>query len=127
MNVNLISFLIRLFHIFVILFIVLTPFISDYFLILLLHFVSSLSLIVHWYTNNNICSLTLLEASLTGAPINNGFIYGFISPVYDFLQWNFISENNLNIIIYTIVIVLGSISLYKMWKILTSSSLPEVR
>lgn len=107
---------IRTFHIFVILFILSAPFITVDFYILLLHIVSIFSLIIHWSTNNTICSLTLLESKLRGIPMEHSFVYSFIAPVYQFLHLEMISENNLSIFIYLIVILLACFSLSKIYK-----------
>lgn len=107
--------IIRIFHIIVTLFIIITPFVISDFLILLLHVVSCLSLLIHWYTNNSICSLTLLESKLRGIPLEHSFIYSFIAPVYQFLNLEMISENNLTSFIYISIIFLLSVSLYKIY------------
>lgn len=98
---NMISF----FHILVVLFMIITPF-TKIPMYLLLHIVFSLSLLVHWYNNNNICSLSLLESKLRGIEYNNSFTHKFIGPLYD------ISETEWSKICYSITIILAFISLY---------------
>ncbi len=73
---------IRVFHIGVILFMALTPFFGSAPL-LVLHITFGISILMHWVTNNNMCSLTLLESKLRGIDISNGFIHQFIAPVYN--------------------------------------------
>lgn len=107
----------KVFHIFVILFVVTTPFITTDVMILLLHIVSIFSLIIHWAANNTICSLTLLESKLRGIPMEHSFIYSFIAPIYQFLHLEMISENNLSTLVYLIVILLMVFSLIKIYKL----------
>lgn len=108
--------IIRLFHILVVLFILVTPFITKDFMILLLHITSCISLIVHWMSNNSICSLTLLESKLRGIEIHHSFIYEFIAPIYEFLHIPIISENNLSTFIYVLVVSLMFFSIYRLSK-----------
>jgi hypothetical protein len=102
---------IRLIHIIIVLFMIIVPLLQILELSIL-HFTFGISILVHWYCSNNICSLTLLEAKLRGIEIGKGFIYQIIAPVYDFLKWEMISENNLRSGIYVILITLMLISLY---------------
>jgi hypothetical protein len=108
--------LIYIFHIIVILFVLFTPFtnIPAY---LILHLTFCICLLVHWYNNNNICSLSLFESQLRGINYTESFSHKFISPIYD------ISESDLGKFCYNIVIILGLVSLYKLitsnkWSIL---------
>lgn len=97
------------FHLAVISFVLLAP-LSNTPYILLLHFVFSISLIVHWTANSNSCSLTLLESKLRGVPVNQSFSYQFISPVYD------ISKTSWSNFVYFVTILTMSISFYKLAK-----------
>ncbi len=69
--------------------------------ILLLHISYTMSLLVHWYFNNNTCCLTLLESSITGKDSSNTFMHTLISPMYN------ISESNLSTIVWIITVLLG--------------------
>lgn len=97
--------IISLFHFLVVLFMIIIPF-TKVPLYLLLHIVFSLSLLVHWYHNNNICSLSLLESKLRGIEYNNSFTHQFIAPMYD------ISDTKWIKLCYGITIFLALISLY---------------
>lgn len=114
MSDNLLAGFIRIIHILVILFVISTPLLINSIEILILHVTFCTSLLVHWYYNNNICSLTLIEAKLRGIEIDGGFIYKIIAPIYDFLHIPLISENNFTGIIYFVVIGLMGLSLYKL-------------
>lgn len=104
---------IRLIHILIVLFMIMVPFLQNLQLSIL-HFTFGISILVHWYCNNNVCSLTLLEAKLRGIEVGKGFIYQIIAPVYDFLKLDAISEHNLTTSIYVVVITLMLISLYRI-------------
>lgn len=99
---------INVFHIIVILFVLLIPF-SDVPMLLLLHIVFSLSLLVHWYNNNNQCSLTLLESQLRGLDVTESFTYKFIAPLYD------VSKTEWSKICYSVTIVLMIVSIYRLY------------
>lgn len=101
---NLAAF-IKIIHAVLIIYIVATPFTNSEWW-LTLHAIMMPGLIIHWITNNNTCSLTLLESQLTGQSMDNTFI-GQIA--YPFFKVN-------NYMIYTIVIGLWFLSLYKLQK-----------
>jgi predicted neutral ceramidase superfamily lipid hydrolase len=100
---------IRMFHIGVILFMVLVPFIGSVPFIIL-HITFGISILVHWLGNNNMCSLTLLESKLRGIKMSDGFIHQFIAPVYSIPK--FLSQK----LLYIILIVLIIISILKVGK-----------
>jgi hypothetical protein len=100
--------LIYIFHICIILFVIIAPFI-DIPAILLLHFTFSLSLLTHWYLNNNTCCLTITEAYIRGIPTGESFLHKIVSPMYSYP----ISEEKLGMISYTVVIILMTISFFR--------------
>jgi len=100
--------MINLFHIIVILFVLFIPF-SNVPMLLLLHVVFSLSLLVHWYNNNNQCSLTLIESKLRGLDVTESFTYKFIAPLYD------VSKTEWSKICYSFTIVLMIFSIYRLY------------
>lgn len=89
----------------IILFILFVPFtkIPAY---LILHIVFSISLLVHWYNNNNACSLSMFESKLRGIPYTNSFSHQFIAPIYD------ISSTEWSDICYKVTILLMGVSIY---------------
>jgi len=95
---------VRFVHLFLIMFIIVIPFTNSEYL-LTLHAIGLPGLIVHWITNNNMCSLTMLESYLTGENMENTFISKIIHPFF---------EIN-NSIIYTIVTSLWLLTLYKLY------------
>jgi hypothetical protein len=101
---SLVATFIRVIHILLVLFIIVVPFTnSEYFLTL--HAIGIPGLIIHWVTNNNLCSLTLLESKLTGEQIDNTFIGKIVHPFFEINDYT----------IYTIVLGLWLISLYKLY------------
>lgn len=108
MNKNLfLANIIYYFHLFVIFCVIVLPFtnIPAY---LILHIVGSISLLLHWKTNSNICSLTLLEAQLRGIDRVNTFTHDFIAPIYD------ISNTDWSEICTLITLILLFISIIKL-------------
>jgi hypothetical protein len=108
MNGTLLANLIWIFHLLVVLFVIVAPF-SNVPIILLLHSVFCLSLLVHWYTNNNICSLSLMESQLRGLDYTESFTHRLIAPMYDIskTQWANVS--------YTLTLLLFTISTAKIY------------
>lgn len=77
--------------------------------ILILHITFGVSLLVHWMTNSNECSLSRMESYFRGIDNTCTFSHQFIAPIYD------ISQTNWDIICYVIVLVTMSISIYKLF------------
>ena len=100
--------MIYLFHVVVIIFVLLAPF-SNIPAFLILHVTFSFSLILHWYNNNNECSLTYMEAKLRGLDRTESFTHKFIAPLYD------ISKTEWSRLCYLITIVLMCVSIYYLY------------
>ncbi len=100
-------YLIKALHAFLILFLVIVPFSTANWL-LLIHAIILPFIVVHWIFNNNTCALTVMEQyiteKLTGKKVdkNAGFMAHLINPVYDFAGNN----KDINIYIYLIVAIL---------------------
>lgn len=105
---SLLANIVWLFHISIILFIVLAPF-TQIPAILILHITFAICLLVHWYTNSNTCSLTILEAYLREMPPSKTFMYQFISPLYN------ISSTDLNTLAYIVTCITMFISIYFLY------------
>jgi len=99
---------IKAFHTLIILFILLGPFLNSPAL-WVLHITFSISLLVHWLTNNNVCSLSIFEAKLRGLDYTDSFSHQFIAPIYD------ISKTQWSQLCYIITITLMSISIYYLY------------
>lgn len=100
--------IIWLFHLFVVIFILLAPF-TNIPALLILHVSFSLSLLVHWFGNNNVCSLSYMESKLRGLDHTESFTHQFIAPLYD------ISKTDWSKYCYVITIILMSISIYYLY------------
>lgn len=103
--VSWVATLIRIIHYLLLIFAVFTPLLNNEFL-LTLHFMAMPTLICHWITNQNICSLTLLEANLRGINCDKTFMADVLYP--------FFSMGN-DSIIYTLAIGLWLITIYKLY------------
>lgn len=73
--------------------------------LLVLHSILMPGIIIHWLTNNNICSLTVLESYMTNQPLDKTFIASILFPFFEI--------NNCTI--HVITLALWFISLYKLY------------
>lgn len=104
----LLPFAIHVFHTLVVLFIVLAPFLTNIPSYLILHITSCFSLLVHWWGNSDVCSLTVMEAQLRGVSREEALTHKFIAPVYN------IGDNTWNQLLYAVTIILMLTSVYKL-------------
>ena len=110
-----ILYLINIFHVIIILFVVLSPFLNINFL-LLLHAVVVPFIMLHWMANDNNCILTLIEKKIrmeiSGTLPKNSdcFTCRLIEPIYDFKSKNQSSSK----FIYIGTILLLLITLFKI-------------
>jgi hypothetical protein len=111
---------INIIHIIFILLIIIIPFSSSNYL-LIMYILLVPFIILHWVLNENTCCLTVLEQNIrnktTGLKINkkDTYIHKLIAPIYDLKKNN----QNLSTYIYTITIILWLLScggLYKNYK-----------
>lgn len=100
--------LIFIFHCLVVLFVLFAPF-TNIPALFILHITFCFSLIVHWYSNSNVCSLSIMESYLRGDCRENTFTHQFIAPIYE------ISESEWNYIVWIATIILLFISIYKLY------------
>lgn len=96
---------VKFIHLCLVLFIVGVPFVGNEWL-LTMHAIIVPGIIMHWMTNNNICSLTYLESKLSGVSVNDTFIGKILFPFF---------EVN-NKFIYLIVLLLLFLTLLKLNK-----------
>jgi hypothetical protein len=75
---NIIAFL----HLLFVIFVVVTPFVTNDTLILLFYCFIVFSVMFHWITNNHGCVLTLIESKLRNKQPTQTFMGRLISPVY---------------------------------------------
>lgn len=94
---------VRILHWMLIAFIIIVPFTGSEWL-LAMHAVMIPGIIIHWITNNNMCSLSFIEAKLTNQPMESTFIAKVLDP---FFQIN-------NEMIYAAIIGLWLFGLYQL-------------
>jgi hypothetical protein len=108
--------IITILHIIFVLFVVIVPFTSSNYL-LLLHVLFIPFLLFHWILNDNTCVLTIIERKLrqqiSGKDTmdDDCITCKLIEPVYDFRK----NHETFTTIIYTITISLWLISVYKLY------------
>jgi hypothetical protein len=100
--------LIFIFHCLVVLFVLFAPF-TNIPSLFILHITFCFSLMVHWYSNSNVCSLSIMESYLRGDSRENTFTHQFIAPIYD------ISDSEWNYIVWIVTIIVLLISIYKLY------------
>lgn len=98
--------IIRVIHLLVVLFVLVTPFISKDPMLLLLHSITCLSLFVHWVTNDSTCALSMLESTLRGIPMSHSFVHQIVAPIYA------PPPNVMKHLSYVTVLLLGSFTGY---------------
>uniref|UniRef100_A0A6C0H6C7 Uncharacterized protein n=1 Tax=viral metagenome TaxID=1070528 RepID=A0A6C0H6C7_9ZZZZ len=94
-------------HLCVVAFVILAP-LTQLPALHILHITFSLSLLVHWYCNSNVCSLSMIESKLRGLDYTESFTHRIVAPIYD------ISKTTWSKLCYTVTIILLCISLYKL-------------
>lgn len=98
-----------LFHVLVVLFVIFAPFTFTPSL-LVLHIAFSASLLVHWWGNSNVCSLSVIESKLRGLPYTKSFTHRFVGPMYE------ISSSEWSSVCYAVTISLMLFSMYVLYK-----------
>ena len=110
--------IITILHIIVILFVLITPF-TNYNYFLFMHAIIVPFIMLHWYLNNNTCSLTIAEKEIRKR-MNGGsknvdddecYTYKFIAPIYDFNK----NHEEYSKFIYILTSGLWFITLYKLY------------
>lgn len=95
------------FHLLVVAFVVVAP-LTQLPALHILHITFSLSLLVHWYCNSNVCSLSMIESKLRGLDYTESFTHRIVAPIYD------ISKTTWSKFCYTVTIILLCVSIYKL-------------
>lgn len=107
------------FHIFIILCVLIMPF-SNSPAILILHITGCITLLVHWMTNSNVCSLTVLESQLRGVDRVQTFTHEFIAPIYDIssTKWGYLCTLITLIVLFISIMKLtNSERMKQLWKL----------
>jgi hypothetical protein len=76
--------------------------------ILILHWFSLLTLMIHWYFNSDACFLSLLEAKIRNINVKSTIFHSLVLPFYN------ITEKEYSTIVWLITLILFSISTYKI-------------
>lgn len=127
MNQLLLNLVIGL-HLIFVLFIVVTPFFGNNYL-LLLHAIFVPFMMIHWYINDNDCFLTLMERNIrlklygTVPHPNDCFTYNLIAPIYDFKKNN----NDMSFLIYAITIGLWLFTVFRIYSNYSNGKLSKLQ
>lgn len=98
---------IRIFHYFFVVFMLVTPFMSNNVEVLDLHAKIALVLILKWLLKWWECGFTLLEHKIRGGRKEDGFMYQILNPLFN------ISQRETRILIFVVMILLMAISFNK--------------
>ena len=96
-------------HLILVIFIILTPFITNRPSILCLHLTVLFGIIIHWCTNSNVCCLTTLESYFYNTNPNETFFGKLVGPVYD------MSDKQVRILTY-IFFILSTVNVIYLFK-----------
>ena len=105
--------IIQILHILVILYVLMGPFIQEP-LNMFLYLLIIPFLVLHWVFNNNSCALTIMEAKMRNIPLDQGFIYRVITPIFK------INHLKLSTAIYMVTIFLWIWVVIKMIIVLSN-------
>lgn len=95
---------VKIIHALFIAFVLMAPF-SNIELLLTYHFIIVPFLWIHWYTNNDVCALTLVESKLRGIKnTSDTYIGSIINPIYNIQHKDY----------YIITLVLFLITAYNL-------------
>jgi hypothetical protein len=110
--------LITVLHMIVIIFVLAAPFSNSNYL-LSLHAIIVPFILLHWWLNNNTCSLTVAEKFIRqqaygeSAKEDDCFSYKFIAPIYDFNK----NHESYSTFTYVLALSLWGITIYNLsWK-----------
>jgi hypothetical protein len=110
--------LITVLHLIVIIFVLVAPF-SDSNYLISLHAIIVPFILLHWWLNNNTCSLTIAEKFIRqqayGETVKEDdcFSYKFIAPIYDFNK----NYEAYSLFTYILALSLWGVSIYNLsWK-----------
>ena len=112
-------YIISIIHLAFIFFVIGTPFLTNVNALLLLHIVLVPFMLAHWVTDNNMCTLTMIEKYIriqvygpsANDRLDDCFTCRIIEPVYDFDK-NF---DKFQKVLYGFTISLWFVSLYKLY------------
>lgn len=103
------AYFIKIIHILLVLFIILTPFIGTPYQ-LTVHLVIVPFILLHWITNQSVCALTEMEKLLSGKTCDEDTFFGqVVGPVYKFKTYK---EENM--FVWTLLITLWFITYIRL-------------
>lgn len=126
---QLLSNIINIIHTLFVLFVLLVPFTEDKFM-LIIHALIIPNVLLHWFLNNNVCSLTVLEKKIREKTSNKKeneedcFTCKLIYPIYDFKK-NYNEFSNLSYLVSIILFLISSNKIYHMYQNSDSESFLE--
>ena len=83
------------------------------------HIGACMLLMGHWATNNNECAWTMIESKLRGIPVESGFIYSIVRPVFQRGRFSFGDWDDQSLCTCIIWVVTISLCLVSIWRLCT--------
>jgi hypothetical protein len=104
-----VQLIIKALHFLLVVFIIGAPFFGDPYL-QSMHFLIVPFIMIHWATNQSVCALTEMEKLVTGKECDDDTFFGqVVGPVYKFS-----SIEDENFFLWTLLIVLWSVTVFKL-------------
>ena len=104
-----VALIIKALHFLLVVFILGAPFFGDAYL-QSMHLLIVPFIMIHWVTNQSVCALTEMEKMVTGKTCDDETFFGqVVGPVYKFS-----SIQDENFFLWTLLIVLWSVTLFKL-------------
>ena len=106
-----VSWIIKIIHLFVFIFIISAPFFGDEYM-MTMHFLIVPFILLHWATNQSVCALTEMEKIVTGKTCDEDTFFGkVVGPVYKFK-----TQKEENMFVWTAMITLWFITFVRLQK-----------
>lgn len=102
--------IVRLIHIGLIVFMVVTPLVGGLPLLVLVES-GYLLLFLHWIMNQDTCALTMLEQKLRGVDKASSFVHSVVAPFYG------VSSTAMGRTVWVVSLVLFGVGLLRMWRL----------
>ena len=101
--------IIRFIHYLLVIFVVLAPF-ANHAPILIIHVSLCICLLTHWWSNSDVCSLSVFEAKLRGIEYTKTFMHSIVNGVYN------IDDSTISYLCKAGTISLMFVSIYYLYK-----------
>ena len=106
---KLLADLIKIIHLALVAFVIIVPFVKTSWPVDIIHIGTVITLLAHWFANDDGCFLTLVESYFRGVPTTSSFMHGIVNPIYK------IQDEHLSQIALVVTPLLGLASAFKLY------------